>query len=275
MTVSTEKPKTNLPDADRLSVLAALILLAYVLALFVRFPSQEIKFSVLGIVLSIPVNMGTIVALLVAGMTAAGADWLFHDHPGLKGQSTLPHWLLPALTALVGGVPLSQAPNAWVWWLELGLGGLVVVLVLVGEYISIDAEDVRLPLAAAGLTALAFGLYLVLATMLRSSGARLSLLLPSLALAAGLVSLRVLNLRLHGDWLVYEAGLIALLVGQVVAALYYLPLSALSFGTLVLGLTYALVSIFIDLIDEKPLRRVVSFSLFILLVAVGLAIWLH
>jgi hypothetical protein len=274
MNDSTAEPKTNLPDADRLSVLAAMIMLAYVVAYFSRFPATDLKILVLGVMLSIPINLNTIVALLVAGMTAAGANWLFHDHPGLQGRSTLPYWLLPALTALVGGVPLSQAPNTLIWWVGLGLGGVIVVLVLIGEYISIDAEDVRLPLAAAGLTALSFALYLVLATTLRSSGTRLSLLLPSLTLAAGLVSLRVLNLRLNGQWLIYEAGLVALLVGQGVAALYYWPLSSLRFGVLVLGLSYALVSLFINLIEEKPHRQVIFNTFVILVLAVGAALWL-
>lgn len=274
MTISSDESKTNLPDADRLSILAAMILLAYVLALFMRIPSWELELSILGVMLTLRLNMNTVVALLVAGLTAAGADWLFHDHPGLNGRSRVPHWLLPALTALVGGVPLSQAPNAWFWWLGLSLGGVLIVMVLVGEYISIDADDVRQPLAAAGLTALAFALNLVLATMLRFSGARLFLILPSVTLAAGLTALRVLNLRLHGAWLIYEAGLIAVLVGQVVAALYYLPLTALSFGTLVLGVVYALVSLFINLIEEKPLRRVIINSSLILLVAVGMALWM-
>lgn len=274
MTISSEKPKTNLPDADRLSVLAAMILLAYVLAFFMRIPTWESELSIFGVMLPIRVNMNTVVALLVAGLTAAGADWLFHDHPGLKGRSRVPHWLLPALTAMVGGLPLSQAPNAWLWWLGLALGGVLVVLVLVGEYVSIGADDVRQPLAAAGLTALAFVLNLVLATMLRSSGARLFLVLPSLTLAAGLTALRVLNLRIRGSWLLYESGIIAVLVGQVVAALYYLPISALSFGTLVLGVNYALVNLVITLIEEKPLRRGIVTMLMYLLVAVGIALWI-
>lgn len=274
MAVPPPEHKTYLPDPDRLSVLAALILLAYTLAFFVRFPASQLNFSLLGVMLSFHLDLATIVSFLAAALTAAGANWLFHDHPALQGRSTLPHWLLPALTALVGGVPLSQAPNAWVWWLSLGLGGVIVSLVLVGEYISIDTQDLRRPLAAAGLTAIAFALYLVLATMMRSAGGRLFLLLPSLTVASGLVSLRVLNLRLHGEWLVYEAGLIAVLVGQVVAALYYWPLSPLSFGLLVLGVAYALNSLFIGLIDERPLRQAVVGPLVALALAILAAVWL-
>lgn len=267
------EPKSSLPDRDRLSVLAAMILLAYVLAFFIRIPSWETDLSIFGVTLTFQININTVVALLVACITAAGADWLFHDHPGLGGKRSLPHWLLPALTAMIGGLPLSQAPNSWIWWVGLAVGGGLIVLVLVGEYISIDPDDRRQPLAAAGLTALAYAMNLVLATMLRFSGTRLYLLLPGLTLAAGLTALRVLNLQLRTGWLIYEAGLIAILVGQLVAGLYYLPLSALSFGVLVLAADYALVSIFVQLIEEKPLRRVILNTLLITLLAVTLALW--
>ncbi len=273
MSASTNEPRSSLPDRDRLSVLAAMILLAYVLAFFMRIPSWESDITLLGVTLTLRINMNTVVALLVACVTAAGADWLYHDHPRLEGKSSLPHWLLPALTAMVGGLPLSQAPNSWIWWIALAAGGSLIVLVLVGEYISIDPEDTRQPLSAAGLTALAYVLNLVLATMLRFSGTRLYLVIPALTLAAGLTALRVLNLRIRSGWLVYEAGLIAILVGQLVAGLYYLPLSALSFGILVLAADYALVSIFVNLIEEKPLRRVILTTLIIFLLAVIMALW--
>jgi hypothetical protein len=252
-----------------------MLLLAYTLAFFIRSPANNLNLQLPGVMLTIPLNMNTLVSLLGAGMTAAGADWLYHDHPALHGRRTLPHWLLPALTALVGGVPLSQAPTIWIWWLGLALGGGVLVFVLVGEYITIDFEDVRRPLAAAGLTAISFALYLVLATTLRSSGLRLSLLLPALTLAAGLVSLRVLNLRLRDEWLIYESGLIAVLVGQGVAALYYWPLSPLSFGLLVFGATYALNSLFMGLIEERPLHQAIRMPVMIILLAVGAALWMR
>lgn len=265
--------RTYLPDTDRLSVLAAMILLAYVLAFFMRIPTWESEFSILGVILTLRINFNTVVAFLVAGMTAAGADWLFHDHPSLKGRNRVPYWLLPALTAMVGGVPLSQAPVAWMWWLGLGLGGVLIVLVLVGEYISIDAESYHQPIAAAGLITLAFTLNLVLATMLRFTGARLVVILPSLTLAAGLTAIRVLNLRIRGEWLIYESGLIAVLVGQVVAALYYLPITSLSFGILVLGANYVFTNLFVNMIQEKPLRRVIINSFVILVVAIGVSLW--
>ena len=103
-------------------------------------------------------------ALLVAGIAAAGADWLLRDHPARHNQLLFPHMLLPAMTALVIGIPLNQMDFGIAWWAGLLAGTVLLVLVFVAEYIVIDTQDVRQPLAAASLSAVAFAIYLVLAT---------------------------------------------------------------------------------------------------------------
>ncbi|MCK5429242.1 MAG: hypothetical protein KAI94_07210, partial [Anaerolineales bacterium] len=66
----------HMPDANRLSVLSSIILLAYALARFVDLPTRDVAFQLPGIYLAIEINIRTIVALLVAGLAATGADWL-------------------------------------------------------------------------------------------------------------------------------------------------------------------------------------------------------
>ena len=149
----------SLPDVNRIGVLAAMIILAYTLANFVVFPEQGISAQFPGFYLAIPFNIDTITSILVAGLMATGSDWLLRDHLALDGKSAFPHWILPALTALVIGVPLNQLPYGPVWWAGLMFGTVVVVLVLIGEYISIDKTDVRQPLASAGLSAVAYTIF--------------------------------------------------------------------------------------------------------------------
>lgn len=265
----------NLPDVDRLSVLAATILLAYALARFIDFPAREFEFSFIGIYLPIEINANTIVSLLVAGLTAAGADWMLRDHPSLGKQNPLEHWLLPALTAWVIGFPLSQLPLGLLWWAGFALGGVLLVLVLVAEYIAVDQNDIRQPVAAAGLTALSFALYLMLAIAMRYSGERLILVLPALTIAAWLVSLRTLHLRLRGKWALIQAGVIALCSAQITAALHYLPLSPVSFGLLLLAPTYSLTSLIANLAEDEPVRQAVIEPLLVLSILLIAAIWLR
>jgi hypothetical protein len=250
------KPR-NLPDLNRLSVLAAAILLAYALARFIDIPPRSIEIEFLGVYLPFELNTYTLVAFLVAGLTATGADWLLRDHPQLRQKYPVEHWLLPALTAWVIGLPLFQLPLGLSWWLGFFLGAILLMLVLVAEYITVDPNDLRHPIAAAGLTALSFSLFLMLAIAIRFAGWRLVLTLPALTLASYLVSLRTLHLRLKGVWAFVQAGLIAWISAQIIAALHYLPISPLTFGFILIAPVYALTSLMANLMEDVPVRRAV------------------
>lgn len=265
----------NLPDADRLSILSALILLAYALARFLDLPSRTIEIQLPGLYLAWDLNVRTAAGLLVAAMTAAGVEWLLRQHPASGKHGITGHWLLPALTAWVIGTPLFQLPLGFTWWAGFALGGTLLMLVLVAEYIAIDPDDVRQPVAAAGLTALAYALFLILATSLSAAGARLLFTVPALTLAAFLTSLRTLRLRLHLRWALVESGLVALLVTQFAAALYYLPLSPVSYGLLLLGPAYGLTSLLANLAEAEPWQQAMIEPLLVLVVVFTISLWIR
>ncbi|RPI31714.1 MAG: hypothetical protein EHM70_10865 [Chloroflexota bacterium] len=264
-----------LPNPDRLSVLAATILLAYALTRFVDLPARDFAIQLPGVFLAFQVNFRTVVALLAAGLTASGADWLLRDHPALGDHSTFQHWLLPALTAWVIGVPLFLLPFGILWWVIFAIGGSLLMLVLVAEYIVVDPEDIRYPPAAAMLTAVSFVLFLVLAIVLRSAGLRLYLILPAVIAAGGLVSLRTLRLRLPGSWRGWEALVIALVVGQLSAALHYWPLSPVAYGLALLGPVYALTGLLRGLAEGETLRQAILEPGLVLCVVWVVAIWMR
>lgn len=262
----------SLPNIDTLSVLAAMIVLAYTLGRFIDLPSWQISRQLPGLYIEFNINVEMLTSLLVAGMTAAGANWLMRSHPAVKGKHSLEHVILPALTALVIGIPLSGVPVGLGWWVGLISGAFILVLVLIAEYIAVDPQDIRLPYATAALSAVSFALFLILAGALRAGGVRLLYNTPALVLASWLVSLRVTNLRLHGEWTVYESAIIAFVMGQITAAFNYWPLTPITFGLLLLGPSYALISLFCNLIEEKPFRRAIFEPIISLLIAWGAAL---
>jgi hypothetical protein len=262
----------NLPNIDHLSVLAAMIVLAYILARFIDLPRWQISRQLPGLYIELNISVNMLTSLLVACMTAAGANWLMHNHPAAKGRHNLEHAILPALTALVIGIPLDTVPVGLGWWVGLISGAFILVLVLIAEYIAVDPEDIRLPLATAALSAVSFALFLVLAGALRAFGVRLLYNIPALVLAAWLVSLRVTNLRLHGEWTIYESAIIAFVVGQITAAFNYWPLTPVTFGLVLLGPSYALISLFCNLIEEKPFRKAIFEPVISILIAWGAAL---
>ncbi len=264
-----------LPDVNRLSVIAAIILLAYALARFVDLPARELSIQLPGIFLSVSLDIRVSVALLSAALTATGADWLLRGHPELSSRWTIEHWILPALTAWVIGIPLFQLPLGWIWWLGFFIGGATLMLVLVAEYVSVDPDDIRQPVAAAGLTALSFALYLTLVISVRIAGLRLFQILPALTLTAWLVSLRTLQLRLHGQWAFIQATVITLISAQIVSALHYLPISPIAYGLLILGPTYALTSFIANLAEGEPVRQAVVEPILVLSLVFAVALWIR
>ena len=229
----------HLPDAERLSALSALIMLVYTSTLFIELPGREITLQLSVIFLSVKIDEQILVAIIAAGFTASGANWLLQDHPAIGKRMAFEHWLLPALTALVVALPLFQLRSGSGWWIAFLFGGALIILVLIAEYIVVDPQDVRQIPAAVGLTAVSFALYLVLASGLRYAGSRLFLSLPALAIAAALVSLRALRLRQPDQWAIQECIVVALLTAQLAAGLHYWPVSPVSYGLALLGLAYA------------------------------------
>ena len=165
------------------------------------------------------------------------------------------HCILPAVTAWVIGLPIFQLPLGYLWWLWFLVGGGLLMLVLVAEYITIDPEDLRQPIATAGLTAVAYALYLILGITLREAGIRLFLIVPALTLAGGAISLRSLHLRLLSRWALLQTGIIMVILSQMTSALYYLPVSPVSFSLILVGVAYGLTGLMANLAMGFSVRR--------------------
>ncbi len=246
--------KRYLPDPSRVGVLAAAVLLTYALARLVNAPGFTLSIQLPGFYFSYPFTLGTAMTLIAAGLTASGMIWLLHSHPAIQEQRTFEHWLLPALTAFIIGVLLNSLPGAAVWWAAFAVGSGILIAVFVAEYVAVDPGAPTYALASAGLIALSYTLFLLFVIALRIGGVRLFLSVPAVFLAAGLVALRTLHLRLSGRW-EYGWGVgIGLVTAQLAAGLQYWPLSPLQLGLVLLGPVYALTALAYGIGQEVPLR---------------------
>jgi hypothetical protein len=262
-------------NQERLSIVIATILLAYTLAKFVNVPSRIISIDFIGILIPITINFSTIITLSVAGMTASGTDWLLRDHPRLEEKSTLPHLLLPALTAWILSIILSNLPNDPLWWVVFTIGGGFLLLVIFAEFVVLDEEDIRRPVAIAMLSALSYAMFLALIVSLRSSNLRLVMTLPGVAISSGALSLRLVIFQNPGQLKFSEAIASLIIVTQLTAPLHYLPVSPLSFGLLLLGALYATNNFITNTSQEILSRRSLIEPVSVLVILWGLAIWLN
>lgn len=264
----------HFPQLDRISLLAATILLAYVLTGFINLPVLEFRIPLPGVYLAIPMDVTTVIAVFIMGLTGSGVDWLLRGHPSIAGKVTIQHWLLPTLTAWVIGTSLAKQPIGPVWWVAFGLGSSFLIIIMIAEYISVDPEDVRYAPAAITLRAVAFVLYLMLLIAMRAQATRLAALLPAIGIAMGLVSLRVLHLRLYGVWAWLPTLVIIMVIGEIAAALHYLPLSPIAFSLILLGLAYALVSLASNIIEKRSRVQLLLEPIAILAITWSIAYWL-
>ena len=248
--------RTGFPRTDRLSVITASIIMGYSLLPFVHVPPRPVSFSLLGILISFDINFSNLISLITAAIAAVGMDWMLHERGSTSFRDILPHLILPALTAGAIGIPLGIITISLDWWVILGLGSMLVLLVLVGEYISVDDQHAFFPFAIMVLTALSYGLFLITAIAVRAANLRLFLTAGILPLVFAFFGMRVLQLRLGGIWPLKWTVLFGLVIGQITIGLYYWPLSPIRFGLLLLAPAYALVGIASSLEDSSSFRDV-------------------
>lgn len=264
-----------LPDPNRVGVLAAAVLLTYALTRLANAPGLTLSIQLPGFYFSYPITLGTAMTLMAAGLTATGMDALLRSHPSWQGRTTLEHWLLPALTAFILGVLLDTLPPGNVWWAGFAIGGGLLIIVFLAEYVAVDPGAPMYAFASAGLTALSYTLFLLFVIALGIGEARLFLSLPAIFLAAGLVALRTLHLRSGGRWEFPWAIGIGLISAQLSAGLHYWPLSSLQLGLILLGPLYALSALAYSLGQDVPLRNAIAEPAIILGGLWVAAIFLH
>ncbi|MGE5249128.1 MAG: hypothetical protein ACM3QS_02845 [Bacteroidota bacterium] len=259
-----EAQERLLPDADRLGLLTATVLVAFAMTRILPAPEFTVTLQLPGFYFAVPLTLELALSLLAAGLTATGMAWLLRTHPSLGGKSTVEHWLLPTLTTLVVGITLSVLPTIPVWWAGLGASAVLIVLVFMAEYVVVEPAAPYYPVARAGLTALSYALFLILATALRMAGTRLVVLIPVIFVAGALIALRILHLDGADTWDFPWAAGIGLVCTQLAAGLHYWPLLPLQFGLALTGPLYALTLFSANITDGIPVRSSVRGPLAVL-----------
>ncbi len=246
--------RSHLPSADRIGVLTASVLLTFALTKLIQSPQFTLTVTLPGFYFAYPITLGSIMTIFAAALTTAGMDWLTRENPALGKKSNIEHLMLPTLTTFVIGAPLALLTDS-AWWIGFAFGALVLVIVFQAEYITVNPSAPSYGFARAGLTALAYALFLILVTSLRFSGMRMFLLIPIIFIAAALIALRILHLDGTDRWDFPWAIGIGLVCAQIGAGLHYWPLTPTQFGLALTGPLYALTMLSASLTENIPLRR--------------------
>lgn len=250
------KTHFQLPQSNKLSIVSASILISYALLPFIQVPAREISFTLAGVLIPLRINFYNLMSVIAGAIAASGADWMLRDHPLIGSRSTFPNLILPAVTAGALGFPLGLLEISAEWWIIMGMGSLLIIMIMVAEYISLDKEDSRYPLALMVLSAVSYGIFLLLSIVLRASNSRLYLMMLILPSFFTFLCLRMLHFRLGGRWRFEWTAVITLIIAQCVIAFYYWPLTPVRYGLGLLGPAYALIGIAVSLEENPDFRSI-------------------
>jgi hypothetical protein len=107
-----------------------------------------------------------------------------------------------------------------------------------------------------GLSAVSYGIFLLLCIVLRASNSRLYLMMIILPSFFAFMCLRMLYFRLGGHWRFEWTAVITLIVAQFVIVFYYWPLTPVRYGLGLLGPAYALTGMAVSLEEKPDIRQV-------------------
>ena len=223
-------PSRPIPSRDQLSVVTAVIVLAYALARFLNLPARLLATTLFGSALGFELSGAFLMLVFAAALIGAGSEMLIRSHPHFAGRParrTLIHWILPGATALVLGAALNHAPNDPQWWMGLGFSVVALVAVLIAEYLVVDPADPRRDAAALALTTLAYLLALVLFILLRHLGARAAISATIGGALAAVLALRLFALKFAPLWrAALYAAFVGLICAEAIWAINYWNISA-------------------------------------------------
>jgi hypothetical protein len=237
-------------DIRHLSTLSAIILLVNSISRLVEIPSRGIRLTMLNIQWVVSLNGNLLFMLLLALIVIVGTEIILRSHPAFApggpaaGESTVLHWILPGLTAFGGSAAVNLFPPGPRWWLGLVLVTGLLILIIVGEYLTIEKAGLRYDAAAVGLNILGLTLLAVLLNAIHATTARLSFALPVIAVFVAAIAGRLLDLldpaTPHKHY--FAAG-IGLLIAELALPLFYLPIASITFGLVLTLATHTAVGI--------------------------------
>lgn len=265
-----------MPSYDRLSIVVSLVLLGLALSLVVELPTRVIQGSFLGTPVTLAISGQLFMAALLTALTGVGTNYVLLEHPrysSTAGYAFL-FGILPCIITLVGAffLPLL-VPDLRLWAIAIVLVGLVLALVIVAEYRTVDPKD---PAYTPARLALNLVVYLgAFALFSGIYGAKLRSLLSATAVVVlgGLLALALLRAERRmtiRTWL--YAAICALILGEATWALNYWGVSGIIGGALLLLAFYFFTGIAQQQLLGRFSRNILLEFLLVACVGLGLLV---
>jgi hypothetical protein len=262
---------------DRVSVAAWPLVLGLALSLFVALPTIEFSVIAFGSPASVALTGTLVAAMVLAVLAASGAEAVVSAHPSLllpeqrQGGRTWPFWALPMAMTIIFTLILPRMPTPLIQVLALLLASMLLVLVFMSLYHSVEPGQSGFRRSRLVLNLLTYAAAVALFLFVYQSRTR-SLVSGSLvAIIAMLLAIELLRSSASSTGQAINFGaIVGLLLGQVTWALNYWPLPSLTGGLMLLLIFYVLVSLAQNGLQQRITRRVVIELVIVIVVALVL-----
>jgi hypothetical protein len=215
--------------------------------------------------------------MVLAVLAASGAEAVVSAHPSLllpeqrQGGRTWPFWALPMAMTIIFTLILPRMPTPLIQVLALLLASMLLVLVFMSLYHSVEPGQSGFRRSRLVLNLLTYAAAVALFLFVYQSRTR-SLVSGSLvAIIAMLLAIELLRSSASSTGQAINFGaIVGLLLGQVTWALNYWPLPSLTGGLMLLLIFYVLVSLAQNGLQQRITRRVVIELVIVIVVALVL-----
>lgn len=251
---------------EQLSLLVSMDVLGLTLSLLLVLPERRFEFGFLGSDASVVLSGPWLFAILLSVMTAAGVESIMRAHPRVHLSET-PYtailWILPCIVVAGTSLSLPLLRVAPQFALAGIVGaGLLLVLVVLGEYLTIDLQDPTYEFARLGLNLAVYLAALGLFQAIYSFKLRSILSAPVIGVTAALLALELLRASesdVRRTWL--YAATVGIGLAEAIWAISYWNVSPF-FGGVALLLIFYLLTGFAQqyLFGKLSWRTVVEFA---------------
>lgn len=270
--LSTDPRAIRRLPLEQLSLLVGMNVVGLTLSILLILPERRFDFDFLGTQADIVLSGPWLFALLLGVMTAAGVESIMRSHPRVHLSET-PYtaimWILPCL--LVAGsaliLPLFRDSTPFMV-LAILVSALLLGLVVLGEYLTVDLRDPAYAFARLGLNLAVYLAALASFQTIYAFKLRSIFSAPLIGVAAALLALELLRSSesdVRRTWL--YAAAVGLGLGEALWALNYWNVNSLLGGVVLLILFYIVTGLAQQhLFGKLSWRTLVEFAIVLALV---------
>lgn len=246
--------ETNEGKTTYFSVLAAVILLIFAFSARIQSEHWEIRPTIFGFSLQLSLTPNALIIPLTALIAGVGVYSVVEVDPTKGRIQKSAHTIIPFAATFSLGVLLGSVAMGIGWIIILFFGGILIFSIFSSESTLGFRSDSRSALSSVFVTALAYVSAASVFLVARGISDRLIFLVPYIFFSTFLIGWRVFLLDSESYESVYKAFTSAIISTEIGAALFYVPIRSISFGSLLFAGFYLSVNLIIMMTSGFTIR---------------------